>query len=88
MRIVFFGGGEFGVQSLRWLRHCPHEVLEVFTQPARPAGRGKKLRATPIAQLADELDLPCRETADVNDPSLFWAISAFISSTFSGIGRK
>ena len=70
MRIIYLGGGEFGCPSLRWLNESPHNILQVFTGPARPAGRGKKLRPTPIAQLAAELLLPCREESDVNHPTV------------------
>ena len=68
MRIVFMGSGEFGVLSLRWLRGAGHELLEVVTQPARPAGRGKKVAPTPIARAAGELALPLRQCLDVNEP--------------------
>jgi len=66
MRIVFIGSGEFGCDSLRWLESCEHKIAEVVTQPARPAGRGKKLIPTAIAQLADELGLCCHEAEDIN----------------------
>lgn len=68
MRMIFLGGGEFGVPSLDWLTQSGHDVALVVTQPARPAGRGQKLLPTPIASLAQRLQLPCLETADVNTP--------------------
>ena len=68
MRIVFLGSGRFGCASLRWLSGSSHDILQVITQPARPAGRGKKLVATPIAQLTHELNIPCIESPNVNDP--------------------
>ncbi|MBN2211589.1 MAG: methionyl-tRNA formyltransferase [Sedimentisphaerales bacterium] len=68
MRIVFCGGGDFGVNSLRWLAGSEHEVALVVTQPARPAGRGRKVVRTAIAQEAEALKLPCLETADINAP--------------------
>lgn len=51
MRLVFLGSGAFGVPTLRTL-FAEHEVAMVVTQPDRPAGRGGKLRPTPIAELA------------------------------------
>ena len=76
MRIVYCGGGEFGCLSLRWLSESSHNLLQVFTAPARPAGRGKKLRPTPIAQLTHQLLLPCREEADINRPEVVDSIRA------------
>lgn len=66
MRIVFCGGGDFGVNSLNWLATSGHEVALVVTQPARPAGRGRELTPTAIAEVAQALHLPCLETADIN----------------------
>ncbi|MBN1436124.1 MAG: methionyl-tRNA formyltransferase [Sedimentisphaerales bacterium] len=66
MRIVFFGSGDFGCDTLAALTESGHEIAEVVTQPARPAGRGKKLLETPIAMKAQELGLNCRSCADVN----------------------
>jgi len=70
MRILFMGSGEFGVATLKWLRQSHHEMVEVITQPARPAGRGKKLQPTPIFQTARQMNLNCLETVDVNAPAL------------------
>lgn len=58
MRIVFMGTPEFAVPSLRALLEAGHEVAGVFTQPDRPAGRGKKLTASPVKQLAVERGIP------------------------------
>jgi methionyl-tRNA formyltransferase len=70
MRIVFLGSGEFGCPSLKWLSESGHEVAEVITQPARPAGRGKNVAPTPIAELAGTLHLKVCECGDVNDPAV------------------
>lgn len=68
MRIVFMGGGEFGCDTLRWLNSSHHQILKVFTQPARPAGRGRAPRPTPIAEMCHKLGLDCEETANINSP--------------------
>ena len=58
MRVVFLGTGDIGVPSLRALVATgSHEVLAVFTQPDRPAGRDLRLRAPPVKLAARELDL-------------------------------
>ncbi len=52
MRIVFAGTPEFGLPSLRALLTSAHPVVAVYTQPDRPAGRGRTLRASPVKELA------------------------------------
>lgn len=52
MRILFAGTPEFALPPLQALIDAGHEIVAVLTQPDRPAGRGKKLRASPVKQLA------------------------------------
>jgi methionyl-tRNA formyltransferase len=52
MRIVFAGTPEFAVHHLQALLDSPYEVVAVYTQPDRPAGRGQKLMPSPVKQLA------------------------------------
>jgi methionyl-tRNA formyltransferase len=70
LRIIFAGSGEFGLPTLRALLDAGHEVVQVFTQPDRPAGRGRKLAPTPIGQFALERNLPLTRTDDINRESL------------------
>lgn len=58
MKIVFMGTPVFSVPTLEALHVDGHEIAAVFTQPDRPAGRGKKLRPSPVKQKAQELGLP------------------------------
>ena len=58
MRIVFMGTPDFAVPSLKALADAGYEVVGVFTQPDRPAGRGNKLMQCPVKKLALELDIP------------------------------
>ena len=60
MRIVFMGAPAFAVPTLRAVVDAGHEVAAVYTQPPRPAGRGKKLRPTPVAEAAEALGLEVR----------------------------
>jgi methionyl-tRNA formyltransferase len=57
MRIVFMGTPEAAVPSLRCLLDDGHEVVAVWTQPDRPAGRGKKLHQSPVKEFAVEHNL-------------------------------
>jgi methionyl-tRNA formyltransferase len=66
MRLIFCGSGEFGLTTLRAILGGGHEVLQIFSQPDRPAGRGRKLTPTPIAQFALERGLPLLRTANIN----------------------
>ena len=52
MRVAFFGTPDFAASSLRSMLGSRHEVVAVVSQPDRRAGRGKKLRAPPVAALA------------------------------------
>ena len=52
MRIVFMGTPESAVPSLRRLIDDGHEVVAVWTQPDKPAGRGKKLHLSPVKEFA------------------------------------
>ncbi len=71
LKIIFAGTPDFSVPPLRELLRSSHQVVAVYTQPDRPAGRGRKLTASPVKQLALEHALPVfqprnfREEADL-----------------------
>lgn len=56
-RIIFAGTPDFSVPCLQALLDSQHEVCAVYTQPDRPAGRGRKLQASPVKKLALEHDI-------------------------------
>ena len=58
LRIAFAGTPEFAVPALEALAASSHRLVGVLTQPDRPAGRGRALRASPVKRRALELDLP------------------------------
>ncbi len=58
LRIVFAGTPDFAARHLAALLSSEHEVIAVYTQPDRPAGRGKKLTASPVKTLALEHNVP------------------------------
>ncbi|MGB5180073.1 MAG: methionyl-tRNA formyltransferase [Gammaproteobacteria bacterium] len=58
MKIVFAGTPDFSVPSLQVLLDSPHDVVAVYTQPDRPAGRGRQTVASPVKQLAMQHDVP------------------------------
>ena len=57
MRIVFAGTPEFAIPPLKALLASGHEICAVYTQPDRPAGRGRKFMASPVKQLAQQADI-------------------------------
>ena len=59
MRVVFMGTPDFSVPVLETL-HAEHEIVAVYSQPPRPAGRGKKERPSPVHARALELGLAVR----------------------------
>lgn len=65
LRIVFAGTPDFSVPPLRSLLDSEHRVVAVYTQPDRPAGRGRKLAASPVKQLALSHDLPVFQPASL-----------------------
>ncbi len=69
MRILFVGSGDFAEPTLHYLAE-EHDVAAVVTQPPRKAGRGRRVRATPIHARAKEHNIPVIEAADVNKPDL------------------
>ncbi len=58
LNIVFAGTPDFAAHHLQVLLDSPHNVFAVYTQPDRPAGRGKKLVASPVKNLALEHSIP------------------------------
>jgi len=60
MRIVFMGSPDFAVPSLNALVEAGHDVICAYTQPPRPAGRGKSDQKTKVHQRADELGIEVR----------------------------
>lgn len=60
MRIAFMGTPEFAVPTLDALVGAGHDVVVVYSQPPRRAGRGKALTPTPVHQRAEELGIPVR----------------------------
>ena len=65
LRIVFAGTPEFAAEHLRALLDSPHQLVAVYSQPDRPAGRGQKLAASPVKQLAVANAIPVYQPASL-----------------------
>jgi methionyl-tRNA formyltransferase len=77
MNIVYLGSGEFGIECLNALSGSGHALRFIVTQPANPAGRGRKPNPTPVACWADTHSVPFIETANVNAPDAIKTIAGY-----------
>ncbi len=69
MRVAFLGTAEFAVPTLRGLLESDHEVVGVVTGPDKPAGRGRRLRPTPVKRVAEAAGLPLLTPSRLKDPA-------------------
>jgi methionyl-tRNA formyltransferase len=69
MRVAFAGTPEFAAVALRALIDAGFEIPLVLTQPDRPAGRGQKLVASPVKQVAQEHGIPVHQPERLKDPA-------------------
>jgi methionyl-tRNA formyltransferase len=67
MRIAFMGTPDFAVPTLRALVAAGHDMVAVYTQPPRPANRGKKLSPSAVQLVAEELNLPVFSPTTLRD---------------------
>ena len=67
MRIVYMGTPDFAVPALNALKAAGHEIVAVYSQPPRPAGRGKALRPSPVHARAEALSIPVHTPLTLKD---------------------
>ena len=65
MRIIFMGTPESAVPSLQRLLDDGHEIVAVWTQPDKPAGRGRQIHRSPIKEFALQLNLTIHQPAKI-----------------------
>lgn len=75
MKVVFMGTPEFSVPILEALA-AQHDIVCVYSQPPRPAGRGQHLRPSPVQARAEALGLPVRHPTSLRDPQTLAAFQA------------
>ncbi len=68
MRLVFAGTPDVALPALEAVAGSRHELVGVVTRPDAPAGRGRRLVASPVAQRAEELGLPVLKPEHPRDP--------------------
>src|SRR5688572_30474043 len=68
MHIVFMGTPHFALPTLKALHESEHEIVAVYTQPPRPAGRGQKDTPSPVHVFALENNIPVFTPTSLKDP--------------------
>lgn len=77
LRIIFAGTPDFAASALTALIQSEHDVVAVYTQPDRPAGRGRKLHASPVKEVALKHDIAVLQPENLKDPAAQEALRAF-----------
>ncbi len=77
MKVTFMGTPDFSVPVLDALVEAGHEVVAVYSQPPRPAGRGKKERPSPVQARAEELGLTVRHPVSLKTPEALEEFASF-----------
>lgn len=67
LNVIFAGTPDFAAVALEALINSSHNVIAVYTQPDRPAGRGRKLQASPVKKLALENNIPVFQPESLKD---------------------
>lgn len=76
LRLIFAGTPEFAAIHLKAVLHAGHRIVAVYSQPDRPAGRGKKLQASSVKQLALEYGLPVYQPLNFKSPEALAELQA------------
>lgn len=76
-KIIFAGTPEFAAIILAALSHTPHQIVAVYTQPDRPAGRGLKLTPSPVKSWALQHHLPVLEPVSLKDQTVQTELAAW-----------
>lgn len=76
LNLIFAGTPDFAATVLASLIDSPHNVIAAYSQPDRPAGRGRKLTASPVKQLATANNIPVYQPLNFKDPADIDALAA------------
>ncbi len=77
MRVVFAGTPEFAVPCLNACLAADVELAAVYTQPDRPAGRGRRTTASPVKQMAEEAGVAVEQPAGLREVDVQTALAAY-----------
>ena len=83
MRLAVAATPEVALPTLEWLLNSEHQLVKVITQPDRPAGRGRNLRESAVAQWANEHQIPVVKIAQADDlPSALTDVDLVVTIAF------
>ena len=82
------GNPQFAVPSLRKLVESDHDILSVVTNPPKPAGRGKQLIKSPVAECAKELNLPIIETDELKSEKILHTLRDLNGDVFAVVAYR
>lgn len=77
LRIVYAGTPEFAVPALQALLASEHQVVAVYTQPDRPAGRGRKLQFSPVKEVAVAAGIPVEQPVNFKSEEAKASLTAY-----------
>ncbi|MCH2198066.1 MAG: methionyl-tRNA formyltransferase [Flavobacteriales bacterium] len=82
LKVVFMGTPDFAVETLRVLNESHHDVVGVVTVADKPAGRGRKLKPSPVKQYAVDNDLPVLQPLKLRDEEFLAELKAWEADVF------
>jgi methionyl-tRNA formyltransferase len=77
LKLIFMGTPDFAAVALKALVEAGHEIIAVYSQPPRPAGRGNALRKSPVQLFAEELGFAVRAPVSLKTPEAQAEFAAF-----------
>jgi methionyl-tRNA formyltransferase len=77
MKIVFMGSSTFAIPSLRILKQAQYDVIAVYSQPPRKAGRGKRYKEVPLAEFAFSQGLKVEQPQTFNDSDVLAVLKSY-----------
>ena len=77
LKLIFAGTPEFAVPCLQALIDSQHDVIAVYTQPDRPAGRGRQLTASPVKKLAEQNDIAVEQPQSLRQEAAQKTLAAY-----------
>ena len=77
LKIIYAGTPDFAVPALQSLINSEHQVVAVYTQPDRPAGRGRKLQFGPVKKLAVDSGIAVEQPVSLKEPEAQKTLAAY-----------
>ncbi len=82
LKVVFLGTPDFAVESLKAIHLSKHEVVAVVTMPDKPAGRGQKLRPSPVKVFGIENNIPVHQPENLKNKEFLSELQSYNADIF------